>query len=121
MTTIPLLVDAAWLAAHRADEGVRIYDVSISHGQSESGAPFARSGREPYEAEHIPGAAHIDVFGDLADTDSPYAFAILDHDTFTQRAGARGIGADNHVVLYDQGGNLWATRLWWTAWSAPLS
>ncbi|MGV0834522.1 sulfurtransferase [Mycolicibacterium thermoresistibile] len=113
MTTVPLLVDADWLAAHRSDEHLRIYDVSISHGRTDSGEPFIRSGREAYEAEHIPGAAHADVFGDLAKADSPHAFTVLDHDTFAQRAGALGIGADSHVVLYDRGGNLWATRLWW--------
>ena len=113
MSTVPLLVDAAWLAAHRADPNIRIYDVSISHGKTEAGESFTASGRESYEAEHIPGAAHADVFGDLADTESPHAFTSLDHDTFAERAGALGIGADTHVVLYDQGGNLWATRLWW--------
>ncbi|OLL16241.1 MULTISPECIES: sulfurtransferase [unclassified Rhodococcus (in: high G+C Gram-positive bacteria)] len=113
MTTVPLLVDAAWLATHRSDENIRIYDVSIAHGQTDSGKSFTRSGRESYEAEHVPGAAHADVLGDLAVADSPYAFTILDHDTFARRAGALGIGADSHVVLYDQGGNLWATRLWW--------
>ncbi|MGW0174318.1 sulfurtransferase [Rhodococcus sp. NPDC003322] len=113
MSTVPLLVDADWLVAHRSDQNIRIYDVSISHGKTEAGEPFTTSGRETYEAEHIPGAAHADVFGDLADTQSPYAFTSLDHDTFAQRAGALGIGPDTHVVLYDQGGNLWATRLWW--------
>ncbi|EME19805.1 sulfurtransferase [Rhodococcus triatomae] len=113
MSTVPLLVDADWLDARRSDESIRIYDVSISHGKNEVGEPFTTSGRDSYEAEHIPGAAHADVCGDLAETDSPYAFTSLDHDTFAARAGALGIGPATHVVLYDQGGNLWATRLWW--------
>lgn len=113
MSTVPLLVDAAWLAAHRTDVNVRVYDVSIAQGQDEDGEYHPTTGRKSYEAEHIPGAAHADVFGDLANAESAFAFSSLDHDTFAQRAGALGIGSDVHVVLYDQGGNLWATRLWW--------
>lgn len=70
MSTVPLLVDPDWLAAHRSDPNIRIYDVSISHGKTEEGQSFTTSGRESYEAEHIPGAGHADVFGDLANTGS---------------------------------------------------
>jgi thiosulfate/3-mercaptopyruvate sulfurtransferase len=113
MTDTPLLVDTTWLAAHRAEPNIRIFDVSIYQGPKDAGDSITDSGRTSYESEHIPGSAHADVFTNLADTAAPFSFTHLDHKTFAQRAGALGIGGDVHVVLYDQGGNLWATRLWW--------
>lgn len=113
-TTTPLLVDAAWLAEHRKDENLRIVDATTFLEQPEGdGYYVVSSGRQAYEREHIPGAVFADLLTEFADTDAPTTFTALDSQTFAERMGALGIGDGAHVVIYDQGVNMWATRLWW--------
>lgn len=113
-TGTPLLVDAAWLAEHREDEGLRIVDATTFLEQPEGDGYYTvSSGRQAYEREHIPGAVFADLLTEFADTDAPGHFTALDSDTFAERMGALGVGDGSHVVIYDQGINMWATRLWW--------
>jgi thiosulfate/3-mercaptopyruvate sulfurtransferase len=97
------------------------------------------AGRREYGAEHIAGAAHLDVTRDLSGParvgegrhplPSPEAFAAT--------AARAGIGAETPVVAYDEG-NGGAARLWWllrhfghpaphvleggfAAWSGPVA
>ena len=44
----------------------------------------------------------------------PFHFAPPPAQQLADRLAARGIGRDTHVITYDQGGLLWAARLWWT-------
>jgi thiosulfate/3-mercaptopyruvate sulfurtransferase len=78
------------------------------------GGPYTvRSGRETYEAEHIPGAAFADIPGELSDPVSPYPFTLPSGARFAEAAGRLGIGDGTHVVAYAQDSPMWATRLWW--------
>ncbi|WP_167001075.1 sulfurtransferase [Mumia sp. ZJ430] len=113
MPDVPALVDVAWLA-DRLDSDVRVVDVTTFLTQPEGDGYYdVESGREAYEKGHVPGAVFADLLADFADTDAATTFTALDSDTFAQRLGALGIGNDDHVVLYDQGVNIWATRFWW--------
>jgi thiosulfate/3-mercaptopyruvate sulfurtransferase len=72
-------------------------------------------GRTAWAAGHIPGAVFASTDEDLsaprgADTGrhplpTPQAFAAV--------LGRWGFTASTHVVAYDQGGGVWASRLWW--------
>jgi len=78
-----LLAETSWLAERLADSRIRVVD--------------ARSEQE-YLAGHIPGAVHIDGFGNLprsenGDMGSPAEFARL--------AGGLGIANDTTVIVYD--------------------
>ncbi len=78
-----LLAETGWLSDRLADPRVRVVD--------------ARSAQE-YAAGHIPGAVHMDGFGNLpraenGDMGSPAEFARL--------VGGLGIDSDTTVVVYD--------------------
>lgn len=100
-----LLVETEWLAEHLSDPSLRVVDVRWSTPQ--------RSGREAYQAGHIPGAVHIDVTSDIADPDSPIPVQIAPPDLFARRMGELGIGDDTLVIAYDDAGGTVAARLWW--------
>jgi thiosulfate/3-mercaptopyruvate sulfurtransferase len=71
------------------------------------------SGRPGWLAGHIPGSRHVDLAFELTDTTAGYHFAHLPPGELAARAGGWGVTAGHRVVAYDQGGTLWAARLWW--------
>lgn len=114
MTLSHLLVDPEWLHSRLDDPQLRIIDTSTFLYMDPNGTDHKlTSGRGSYEEEHIPGAVFADLLTDFSDPDSPVPMTVLDSDTFAARIGALGVGPDTHVVVYDQGANMWATRLWW--------
>lgn len=110
----PLLVDPAWLHERLEDPALRILDATTFLTQPEGDGYYEfESGRRAYEKAHIPGAVFADLLHDLADPDAATMFTALDSETFAARIGALGVGPGTHAVVYDQGMNIWATRLWW--------
>ena len=93
-----LLVDTDWLAAHLNDPR----------------PPRGRLRRSnAYFRLHLPGAVPAPCRywkGDGNDTD---IFGI-EGEKFAALIGKLGIGNHHTVVAYDNSGNLFATRLWWT-------
>lgn len=72
-------------------------------------------GRAAYAAGHIPGAVFASTDEDLsapkrADTGRHPLPAARD---FAAVLGRWGFTGSSHVVAYDQGGGVWASRLWW--------
>jgi thiosulfate/3-mercaptopyruvate sulfurtransferase len=105
-TTLPgPLVDAAWLAEHAA--GVRVVD---SRWYLDG-----RSGRDAYEAGHLPGAVWVDVDRDLAAPASPAAgrHPLPTPEHFAAALGRLAIGPATPVVVYDDARGSVAARLWW--------
>jgi thiosulfate/3-mercaptopyruvate sulfurtransferase len=100
------LVDADWLTAQR-DPSVVVADVRWYLD--------GRSGREAFEAGHIPGAVHVDLDTVLAADPSTGAgrHPLPDPGVFAGALGRLGIGADAFVVAYDDAGGAVAARLWW--------
>lgn len=98
-----------------------------------------RSGREAYEAGHIPGAVFVDLDTMLAGAPSVEAgrHPLPEPDQFAQAMGSLGIEEDSVVVAYDDAGGTVAARLVWMlravgvpaalldggigAWAGPLS
>lgn len=128
------LVSPDWLLAHLDDPQVRVVDCRFVLGQ-----PGA--GRRRYLAEHIAGAAFLDLDTDLAD---PLGDGLRGRhplpsaERFTAAVRGAGIGATSHVVAYDEHASGGAARLWWllrhfghesvsvldgglSAWSGPTS
>ncbi|ADG73369.1 Rhodanese domain protein [Cellulomonas flavigena DSM 20109] len=77
---------------------------------------------EPYTAEplrdaylegHVPGAGFVDVTHELSDTAAEQLFTLPAPEALAAAFGAVGVGDDTHVVVYDNVGNAWATRVWW--------
>jgi thiosulfate/3-mercaptopyruvate sulfurtransferase len=103
------VVDVAWLASQRpADVGglpIRIVDLRWTL----AGKP---TGREKYEAGHIPGAAFVDLDRDLSRHGGPGRHPFPEADQFADVLARLGIGPETHVVVYDDSGGAIAARLW---------
>ncbi len=72
-------------------------------------------GARRYAEAHIPGAAYLDVEQDLSDLSVPDAgrHPLPDREAFADLLGAKGIGNQSSVAVYDDAGGSVAARLWW--------
>jgi thiosulfate/3-mercaptopyruvate sulfurtransferase len=111
---VPPIVDADWVLARTdaadpsATTGVVLADVRWYLD--------GRSGREAFEAAHLPGAVFVDLDTDLSASGPPEAgrhpFPSPEH--FAARLGALGLGPSATVIGYDDGGGGGAAaRLVW--------
>jgi thiosulfate/3-mercaptopyruvate sulfurtransferase len=107
------LVSTDWLAEHLADPDLRIFDVTVHLRPSPSGPYQIESGRADHQAAHVPGAAFLDLPGELSDTTSPLPFTMPTAEQLAGALGAAGIGSGSRVVAYATTSPMWATRLWW--------
>ena len=74
-----------------------------------------RSGREAYQAGHLPGAIFVDLDRVLAGPPSPAdgRHPLPDPATFAAEMAALGVGDEDVVVAYDDAGGVMAARLVW--------
>jgi thiosulfate/3-mercaptopyruvate sulfurtransferase len=107
------LVSVGWLAANLDDPALRLFDATVHLRPSPSGPYRIESGRADYEAAHIPGAAFLDLAGDLSDPGSPLPFTAPPPEALARALGAAGIGPGARVVVYSGTTPMWATRIWW--------
>lgn len=106
------LVSVDWLRERLGDPSVRILDCTVHLVRGERGYE-RRSGRSDWAAAHVPGALFADLIDDLSDPDSPLAFMRPPADRFAEGMERLGVADDTTVVLYDDRGSMWATRVWW--------
>ena len=108
------LVSTDWLATHLADPSLRIFDTTIYLKHKLDGFGYLpESGRAEWQAEHIPGAGFLDVFGELSDSSCEIAFMTPPAAQFADIMASHGIADDSAVVLYNKGFPMWSTRVWW--------
>lgn len=109
------IVGTDWLAANLSDPALRVYDcTTYLRPATVEGQPYdVVSGREDYDAAHIPGSAFLDLQGELSVADSRFRFTFPEADALAAALGARGIGDGVRVVLYSRNSVMWATRVWW--------
>ena len=106
------LVTTDWLSGHLDDPDLVILDCTVL--LEPDGSSFRIiSGRDAYNAGHLPGAAFADLCTDLCDPASPMHFAIPTAEEFCETMGQLGVGDDSRVVLYDGNKSMWAARVWW--------
>jgi len=106
MSDIPLLVDPAWVQAHRE---ARLLDVRWT--PSTPGRPAPPAGQK-YEEGHIPGAAFVDLDRDLSQPGGPGRHPFPSEEQFARVLSRLGIGEGTHAVVYDEGHSSIAARLW---------
>ncbi len=100
------LVSVEWLSAHLNEPALRIADVRWSLA--------GPSGRERYDAGHLPGAVFLDADAELSAPGSgPGRHPIPGAERLAAVLGRAGIGDDHVVVAYDDAGGSIAARLWW--------
>jgi thiosulfate/3-mercaptopyruvate sulfurtransferase len=106
---IPLLVSTDWLAARLNDADIRIADVRWYLFEKD------KHGREEYLRGHLPGAIFLDVDADLAAPfgQGPGRHPLPPPDAFAETMSRAGVGAETHVIAYDDRGGATAARLWW--------
>lgn len=102
---VPPVVDTAWLRRHGA--GIAVADVRWYLD--------GRSGRDAFDAGHLPGAVFVDLDRWLA---APASTARGRHplpppEVFAEGLGRLGIGDGTPVVAYDDTGGSTAARLVW--------
>jgi thiosulfate/3-mercaptopyruvate sulfurtransferase len=107
------LISTDWLAGHLDDPNLRLFDATVHLIPATPGPYTIESGRADYEKAHIPGAAFIDLFRALSDTDAPLPFTKPSLQKLTQSLGAAGVSSDSRVVVYSSSTPMWATRMWW--------
>lgn len=104
------LIEASELLARLGDPGLRVLDARF-----ELLDPPA--GRRAYRAGHVPGALFVDLDGDLSDPQPAGRVGgrhpLPDMRAFVDGLAARGVGDAHEVVVYDQGGSMFAARAWW--------
>jgi len=73
------------------------------------------AGRRMYRESHVPGALFVDLDGDLAAPPGEHGgrHPLPDMGAFARRMGERGVGDEHEVIVYDQGGTMFAARAWW--------
>ncbi len=100
------IVSAEWLRAHLTAPDIRVLDCTYFM----PGSP--QTGRQAYEAHHIPGARFFDI-DDIADTDSSLPHMLPPPEKFSSRVRKLGLGDGHRVICYDQNGFMAAARVWW--------
>jgi thiosulfate/3-mercaptopyruvate sulfurtransferase len=120
MTLQESLVDARWLAARQQEAAadaapapVVLDATALLPAPAFDGDYRLESGFEAWREAHIPGSRHADLVHVFSDHAAPRHFTHLSPQALAEVLGEYGIGADTDVVLYDNGGGVWATRLWW--------
>ncbi len=110
------LISTAELAGILSDSKLRLYDCTtyLEPAPAGSGVPYrVLSGRQTFEAGHIPGANFLDLQGEFSDRTTGLRFMMPDVAQLEAAFGRHGISADSRVVLYSIGTPMWATRFWW--------
>jgi thiosulfate/3-mercaptopyruvate sulfurtransferase len=100
------LVGVDWLADHLDDPALRVADVRWSL--------TGPSGRERYDAGHLPGAVYLDADRELSSPgEGQGRHPVPTAEKLANVLGGRGIGDEHVVVAYDDAGGSIAARLWW--------
>jgi len=102
------LIAAETLAAMLGDPRLRIFDCRFDLARPEDG-------RARYLDEHLPGSIYADLNRDLAapPTGGSGRHPLPPPAVFASRLRSWGVNADSLVVAYDDGGGMYAARLWW--------
>ena len=112
------IVSHEWLAEHLDDPSLRVYDCTVHLVPDPPRAYTVKSGREDFEAGHIPGAGFLDLTGALSDPSSGLNFTMPSNAQMEEALGAAGLGNEHTAVLYSSSHVMWATRMWWMLRSA---
>lgn len=97
-----------------------IFDITVSLVPNPPGYK-AESGRSAYLKSHIPGAAFIDVIGELSDASSGLGFTLPGIAELQSAFRSAGINKSSQIVLYSSDHMMWASRVWWMLYSCGHS
>lgn len=109
------LVETDWLANHLDDPDLRIVDCTqYLPNYGEKVEITTVSGRENYAKGHIPGAAYVDLLGELTDGTQKGVYAPMPQaEQFAAVMSRIGVGEVTRAILYDDFLGMYAARVWW--------
>lgn len=106
------LVQTDWLHEHLDDADLRIIEIRGKVLPPTQPPPHYLSDRAGYEAAHIPGAVYVDWQVDIVEPGSP-SNDIAAPARFSALMQSLGISSHTRVVVADDAGGMFATRLRW--------
>ncbi|MFZ3391722.1 rhodanese-like domain-containing protein [Rhodococcus sp. 7Tela_A2] len=71
------------------------------------------SGYAAWRGAHLPGSVHADLLGDLSAGHPTLHFSRPTPDELARALAELGVAPGADIVVYDDGGMTWASRLWW--------
>ncbi|MBR0899214.1 sulfurtransferase [Bradyrhizobium tropiciagri] len=110
------LITTAELAEILTRPELRLFDCTtyLEPAPAGSNIPYVVvSGRQTFEAGHIPGANFLDLQAEFSDAHTDLRFMMPPRAQLEAAFGRHGISANSRVVLYSIGTAMWATRFWW--------
>jgi thiosulfate/3-mercaptopyruvate sulfurtransferase len=110
------LITTSELAGILHQRDLRLFDCTtyLEPAPEGCGVPyFVVSGRQTFEAGHIPGANFLDLQNEFSDSATELRFMMPGVGQLETAFGRHGIRNDSRVVLYSIGSPMWATRFWW--------
>ena len=110
------LITTAELADILTRPDLRLFDCTayLEPAPAGSSVPYiVVSGRQTFEAGHIPGANFLDLQTEFSDSHTELRFMMPAVAHLETAFGRHGISANSRVVLYSSGTAMWATRFWW--------
>jgi len=106
-------VSIADLAGLLDDPNVVIVDATVELAKPETDGDWrGLTGRVQFEAGHLPGAQFFDLLEDRTQGSSNFHFAQPRPEVLAAAVARIGIGSQSTVVVYDNHGRMWATRVW---------
>ena len=112
------VVSTSWLARRLGvDADLKVVDVRGKVLKNEiSPGEFVTTycgEREAYLSSHIPSAVFVDWTKDISCVSNGIEAQLAPPEQFITEMEMRGITLQKHIVIYDDGRCLFATRLWW--------
>ena len=100
--------DKKWLFENLENDELRIIDCRYD-------LTDPQAGRTLYQESHIPGASYFDLKEHLSSPVKKHGgrHPLPDLEVFKKQVEKAGIDRSKKVVAYDDGGSMYAARLWW--------
>ena len=110
MNTFTTLIDAHTLSTLLSSEPNRLLVLDCSHELSNPSA-----GKQAFNAAHIPGSHFISLDDTLSGekTGKNGRHPLPDRAKLVQAMRLLGADDDTQIIAYDNGGGMYAARLWW--------
>lgn len=102
------VIDKKWLVEHLENDAIRVIDCRYDLTDPDAG-------RKLYQESHIPGASHFDLKEHLSAPVKKHGgrHPLPDLEVFKKQVEKAGIDQSKTVVAYDDGGSMYAARVWW--------
>lgn len=109
------LVTGDWLESRLGDDRLRVFECTTYLEYEEgTGKPYrVVSGRQDFEAGHIPSSQYLDLQEEFSVADSPYSFTLPSASYAAEAFARNGVSDGTRVVLYSRKSMQWAARFWW--------